>query len=442
MPIDANSIPFFDQYFGIWAMHEASFWAQFNLAKTLNLAVHMAGPGPQNAKESAKAEKPPVVGIATVTLDGKLMKQASSMLGGTSTVATRNKLRGLATNPAVAAVMLLIDSPGGTVAGTEELAADVAALAKIKPVHAFIDDLGASAAYWVASQASFISTNPSGLVGSIGTYGAIFDYSGAAAMEGVKAYVVRAGKFKGMGTPGTEITQEHLAELQRNVDALNARFLSGVATGRRMNSDRVAELADGRVHIGAEALALGLVDAVNSYDAAMQRLAAQVTNRSTKTMQAEHVNPISSKDAIEVATEIKSAGPATAQAASYEQLKAGCYGADAAFIVAQLDAKASLPDAQSAWMQAQQLKIAEANQRAEQAKAAASRPGVAPISGAEPTGNQVAAGGSATEQFWGLVKEQRADGRTKDQAILKVVSENPDLHAAMLAENKVKRRGR
>ncbi len=130
------------------------------------------------------------------------------------------------------------------------------------------------------------------------------------------------------------------------------------------------------------------------------------------------------------------------QAATYEQLKAGCYGADAAFIVAQLEAKATLADAQSAWMQAQQVKIAEANQLAEQAKAAASRPGVAPISGAEPTGNQVASGGSATEQFWGLVKEQRADGRTKDQAILKVVSENPDLHAAMLAENKVKRHGR
>jgi len=435
MPIEPHHVPFFDQYFGIWAMHEQSFWAQFNLSKTINLAVHMAGPNPQAARDSAR-QAPQMSGdIAVVSLDGKLMKQASSMLGGTSTVATRNTLRALGRDPAVSGVMLLIDSPGGTVAGTEELAADVAALAKLKPVHAFIDDLGASAAYWVASQASHITTNASGLVGSIGTYGAVFDYSGAAAMEGIKAYVVRAGKFKGMGTQGTEITQEHLAELQRNVDALNARFLQGVASGRRMNSDAVAQLADGRVHIGAEALALGLVDAVGSFDAAMQRLQQATQKRSTRTMQAEHVTPQSEVISMDAVKPIPL--PSQNSPATYEQLKAGCYGADASFIVAQLEAKATLADAQSAWMQAQQLKIAAAEKKAEQA--AAVRPGVSPISVAEPTGKQLASGESASEQFWGLVKEQQAAGRSKDQAILKIVSENPELHTAMLAENRIKR---
>jgi ClpP class serine protease len=274
-------------------------------------------------------------------------------------------------------------------------------------------------------------------VGSIGTYGAIFDYSGAAAMEGVKAYVVRAGKYKGMGTPGTEITQDHLAELQRNVDALNARFLSGVSTGRRMNSDRVAELADGRVHIGAEALALGLVDAVGSFDAAMQRLQTITHKRSMRNMQAEHITPQADVPTLEASKTIAAPAANAPQAATYEQLKAGCYGADAAFIVAQLEAKATLADAQSAWMQAQQLKIAAAEKKAEQATAA--RPGVAPISGTEAAKPTQQNGGSATEQFFGLVKEQQAAGRSKEQAMLKVVAENPDLHTAMLGENRIKR---
>lgn len=118
------------------------------------------------------------------------------------------------------------------------------------------------------------------------------------------------------------------------------------------------------------------------------------------------------------------------KAATFEQLEASCYGADAAFIVAQLKAKATVAQAQTAWMVAQNQRIAEANQRAEQAKAAATKPGVDPVvaSGKKPVA--VAEG----EDFWSLVAAEQKSGRTKQSAIEKVVAKHPEAHRAMLEE--------
>lgn len=272
---DLRDVPYFDQYFGIWMMYEPSFSAQFNMLRKAELHVHLESRQAVGASSAARSATTKTGSLAIVSLSGKLMKQESSMGGGTSTVAARRELRALKNDADISGVMLHIDSPGGTVAGTQDLAADIAALSAAKPTHSYFEDLAASAAYWAGSQSRFISAGPTTLSGSIGTYAAVYDMSGAAAMEGVKAYVVRAGQFKGMGTPGTEISPEQLTELQRNVDSLNAHFIDGVAAGRKMSRAKVLELADGRVHVGEEAKALGLIDAVESFDAAMARLQQQ-----------------------------------------------------------------------------------------------------------------------------------------------------------------------
>jgi hypothetical protein len=103
------------------------------------------------------------------------------------------------------------------VAGTEELAADVAALAKIKPVHAFIDDLGASAAYWVASQAQAVYATASARVGSIGVILPFIDSTEAFKQAGLKVEVFAAGKFKSAGTPGVPLTDAQRALLQSDM---------------------------------------------------------------------------------------------------------------------------------------------------------------------------------------------------------------------------------
>jgi signal peptide peptidase SppA len=187
-------------------------------------------------------------------------------------------------DPSVRAIALVIDSPGGEVGGIDALARTVADASRVKPTIAFGDDLLASAAYWIASQTSRIYANPVAQVGSIGTYGVVADWSGFFEKEGVKIHVVRAGQFKGAGVVGTQIEKEQLAEFQRTVDSVNAEFLRAVARGRRLPMARVKELADGRVHIAADALKLGLIDEVADLDNVLVRLKAGTAGQSLLSM--------------------------------------------------------------------------------------------------------------------------------------------------------------
>jgi signal peptide peptidase SppA len=436
-------IPYLEQYFGLWAMAEERFWMEFELARKFNVHLHLESSLPAQAKaEAGKGEQFDASGsIAVIGLHGKLMKQASSFGGGTSTVQVRRQIRAASRDPDIAGIMLHIDSPGGTVAGTGELAADVTNAAKRKPVYAFIEDLGASAAYWIASQASRISVNPTGQVGSIGTYGVVYDYSGAAAMEGVKAYVVRAGKFKGAGTPGTEITQELLAELQRNIDALNEHFIRGVASGRRMTLARVRELADGRVHVGSEAQEMGFVDAVESFDSAFTRIQSETRKRSKSMSMSDHVSPEAAIEEPIVASVASPAAiaavaaPLRPQAATYAEIKAGCPGADADFICKQLEANATLAQAQQAWMAEQNRRIDVANENAKQA--AVVKPGVQPIADGKGAATQAASGDSIAE--WDAkVAELVKAGKPKHVATATVARKYPELRAAYVEAHNAK----
>ncbi|MDE2472037.1 MAG: S49 family peptidase, partial [Bradyrhizobium sp.] len=277
-PLLALGVPHLDQYFGVWAILEEPFRAAVARAKQINLQVHVAETRAQQIQQQPKAagdRKPYGMSgsVAVIEMSGELMKFASSLSSGTGTVAVRRQVRAAAADEDVGAIVLRIDSPGGTVSGTQDLADDVAAAAAKKPVYAFIEDLGASAAYWVASQASKIfAANATTIVGSIGTFAVIEDQSGAAAMEGVKVHVIRAGEFKGGTVAGAPVEQKTLAWWQEMVDALNEQFVRGVAKGRGLTLTRVRELADGRAHVGQAAAALGLVDGIQSFDETLSQL--------------------------------------------------------------------------------------------------------------------------------------------------------------------------
>lgn len=439
MPTSLQLTPYLEQYFGIWAMAEDRFWAEFEYAKQLNLHVHLASDEPAKAQAAAsRGEEFSRSGnIAIIGLHGKLMKQQPSMGSGTSTVIARRQVRAAMKDADVSAIMLHIDSPGGTVAGTAELAADIAAAAKIKPVHAYIEDLGTSAAYWLASQASRIAVNATGQVGSIGTYGVIYDYSGAAAMEGVKAYVVRAGKFKGMGVPGTEVTAEQLAELQRNIDALNEHFLQGVSDGRKMALERVRELADGRVYVGKEAKQIGFVDAVESFEAALSRLQKNSSSRSKTMAMSDHLVPEASVEEPVLATVAAPVKPAAPQPATYAELKAACVGADADFICKQLEVNATVAQAQQAWMAEQQRRIEAANAEAAKAReearlAKVEKPGVAPVASGKVT-EQAATGDPIAEFNEAVAEEMRRTGKPRHAAHAAVCRARPELRDAYVA---------
>lgn len=430
LPLHSDA-PYFDQYMGIWAIQEEALQAHCEFARNLNLQLHLHSDQAAMAREagsSANVSKSDQVAVVNIT--GSLMKQASSMSGGTSTLRVRQAIRSLAADSEIGAIVLRIDSPGGTVAGTEELASDIAAASKKKPVLAFIEDLGASAAYWIASQTQEISANATALVGSIGTYGVVQDLSAMAAKEGVKVHVVRAGTYKGTGVPGTEITQAQIGEMQRTVDALNSHFLDGVASGRHMTKEQVSSLADGRVHIASEAKKMGLIDSVSTLDQTIER-ARMLARSGTSKPKGQKMSDTT------VASE-----PVLATA---DQIEAACPGCDAGFIVSQLKRPATLDQAKSAWMvemsnrlkaQAEEVTKAKAEAEAakrESAKTSVVQSGVDPIT-ANMEINAVVAAGTAQEQWSTSLAEYRRKGMSADAAVIAADKANPGLREQMLAE--------
>lgn len=276
-----TSIPHFDQWLGMWAIREEEFLAGHAVLMGMDLHLHMQGPDPHRARDRADEYGMLSVqeGVAVIALHGVLMKHQSSMQDSTSTVLARRLVREAKDNPEVQAALLHIDSPGGTVAGLQALCADVAALARAKPTVSHVENLCASAAYRAASQTSKIIASPDSLVGSIGTYGVIHDLSAAATLKGIKVHVVKAGAHKGAGVPGTEITADQIAEQQRIVNDLNESFIRDVSTGRGLSIEKTRELADGRVHMAAQAQQMRLIDGVQSFDATWTKLVALTSQR-------------------------------------------------------------------------------------------------------------------------------------------------------------------
>ena len=213
--------------------------------------------------------------IAVIRINGFMMK-GRSKFGGTSTIFTRQQLRAAAIDPKVEQIMLLIESPGGTAAGTMELAAEIERTNAIKPVIAQIEDMGASAAIWSAVFASRIFANTMAQVGSIGTVAVARDSSAAAKEAGIVVHVVSSGPLKGAHVPGTEVTAEHLAEMQKIVDALSDEFFGAVSDRRGLTGARLRAVTTGGVFMSAEAHELGLIDGIQSTEETFQMMLGEI----------------------------------------------------------------------------------------------------------------------------------------------------------------------
>lgn len=283
--LDASqiSIPYYQNWLGPWAMYEPAFKALEHSFKQLDLGKHLTEVSPQIKNELDNApnyNSTLIDGILIVTISGPIMKQAPSFGGGCSSVLVRRILSTAMHDPSIFGAILLINSPGGTVSGTRELANTVKRFGEVKPITAYCEDLAASAAYWVASQADSIAANPTALIGSIGTYCMAVDTSGAAEKAGVKVHIVKAGEFKGAGTPGTEITDDHLDEMQRQVSGLNRFFVDAVSDGRDLEGDELDRVCDGRAHLAADAIQLRLIDEIADFEEYFESFFASVQQSS------------------------------------------------------------------------------------------------------------------------------------------------------------------
>ena len=273
------------QYVGKYAMEPQCFAAVHATVRQMNLQLHLDAQRTRQALDDGETQHPGRSrgyalrdGVALVDLAGPMTKYGSSLSAGAATVQLRRALRLARNDPAVTAGLLTIDSPGGTVDGTADLADDIAAFAAAKPLVAHVSDLCASAAMWAGSQAPTLLAGRSAWVGSIGVYMVVNDLSQAYKAEGVMTYVVKTGAMKAAGVPGTEITAEQLAMWQSECDTIHAAFVADVARGRRMPAARIAALADGKVYPATQALELGLIDAIATIDEAFQLAAARGRN--------------------------------------------------------------------------------------------------------------------------------------------------------------------
>jgi signal peptide peptidase SppA len=216
-------------------------------------------------------------GIAIIYLTGPLLKYDnyySWLFGGSSTLTAKQNLQQAVNDPSVFATLIVVDSPGGEVPGTADLADVVAGSSK--PVWAYISDTCCSGAYWIAAQADKVFCNSTARVGSIGAYCVLLDRSELYAQNGVKVTLVKAGAFKGMGVDGLPVTQAQVDDQQRGIDAIYAMFVDAVAEGRGMTNDQAMALATGQVWQGNEVLSLGLVDGIASIEEVFEQLSGVV----------------------------------------------------------------------------------------------------------------------------------------------------------------------
>lgn len=213
-------------------------------------------------------------GVAVLTLDGVMAPKANLFMrvsGGVSTQMAGLQIESAMADPRVTAMVLAIDSPGGSVFGTPELGATVREMAAIKPIVTVSEATLASAAYWVGSGANAVYiSGPTVQVGSIGVV-ASHNYDPAA--RGVTTEIT-AGKYKRIASATGPLSEEGKAYMQSQVDHLYQVFVDAVASNRGTTPDSVLEhMADGRVFIGQQAIDRGLVDGVSTVDAMVEQLA-------------------------------------------------------------------------------------------------------------------------------------------------------------------------
>ena len=210
--------------------------------------------------------------ILVVKLTGMIAdKGDSSLLSriGTSDSA-KKKLHKAVKNKHVKAVLIRINSPGGTVASSQELAEEVRLLRKAgKPVVVSMGDVAASGGYYVACAADKIVASPGTMTGSIGVIMNLINLQGIEQKLGIEPQVVKSGQFKDMGSPHRAMTPEEKTLIQIMILDSYDQFVHAVADGRRMEIDTVKKLADGRVYTGRQALKAGLIDELGSYQDAL-----------------------------------------------------------------------------------------------------------------------------------------------------------------------------
>ncbi len=206
--------------------------------------------------------------IAIVYAEGEIVDGSgtSSQIGGDRLAKELRKLR---LDEKVKAVVLRVNSPGGSATASEVIGREVDLIRKQKPVIVSMGNFAASGGYWIAMGADQIFAQANTVTGSIGVFGLLFNIQDIASKNGITWDIVKTSKFADIQTNSRPKSPEELARLQKVVNLIYDRFISNVATHRKLSKNQVQEIAQGRVWSGSQAKQLGLVDEIGGLDAAI-----------------------------------------------------------------------------------------------------------------------------------------------------------------------------
>lgn len=182
---------------------------------------------------------------------------------GTSPDSIISQLREAEKDPLIKAVVIRINSPGGSAAASQEIAREIKRMKK--PVVASISDVGASGAYWIASACDKIVASPASSVGSIGVIMIIPNFEELLKKVGVKQITIAKGKYKDIGNPARPMTEEERKLLMKQLDIVYNQFVSEISKNRKISRKKAESLATGQIFVGEEALKNGLVDELGNY---------------------------------------------------------------------------------------------------------------------------------------------------------------------------------
>ena len=226
--------------------------------------------------------------IIVIPVYGSLMIDQSDGIIDTQTVVADEliqELKEAEEDQSVKAIVLEINSPGGSAVASAEIAETLKTLSK--PTYSIIRDAGASGAYWIASATDKIYASPMSITGSVGVISSYLEFSGLMDKYGVHYQRLVAGKYKDIGTPYKDLTPEERSILENKLERIHTIFINEVAANRHLSEKNIPTISTGAFFLGLEAKDLGLVDELATKEQALEKIKQE--------LQAPHASVIEKK---------------------------------------------------------------------------------------------------------------------------------------------------
>lgn len=227
-------------------------------------------------------KKPSLLGgnaVAVIRLDGVISSSEddSGLFGSVATSTPEifsEHLKEALDDDSVKAIVIRVNSPGGSPAASQEMYKEVQKAAKKKPVVASVADVAASGSYYVISPVAQIMASPASDIGSIGVFIEVPNLEELYRKLGIRMVIIKEGKYKAMGDPSKPLTNQERAILQNYAKEIYNQFINDVAKGRKQLSvSEIRKLASGRTWPGSQAKELKLIDSFGNYQDAIKRAA-------------------------------------------------------------------------------------------------------------------------------------------------------------------------